>query len=81
MKQKDRRLSAFLRRLAHRIATIFHDFRDTQRRIAVLRASADRYLLRPETPPDTYAEFLFRTSGPLLREPPAAARSRGRSVR
>lgn len=81
MNRADRLLPGFLWRLAHRIAAIVVDCRDAQRRVAVLRASADRYLLHPEVPPDTYAEFLFRTSGPLLREPSAADRSRGQTIR
>jgi hypothetical protein len=81
MTQNDRPLPGFLWRLARRVAAMVVDCRDTQHRAAVLRASADRYLLHPEIPPDTYAEFLFRTSGPLLREPTATARSRGQTVR
>ena len=36
----------------------------------------DRYTARPDAAPDTYAEFLFRTSGLLLHEPSARARAR-----
>jgi hypothetical protein len=81
MTRADQPLPGLLRRLARRIAAIVVACRDTQHRAAVLRASADSYLLHPEMPPDTYAEFLFRTSGPLLREPTAAARSRGQTIR
>ncbi len=68
-------------RLRRRIAAILAECRDTQRRFTVLRASVDRHLAHPDSPPDTYPEFLFRTSGPLLHEPAAAARSRGDVVR
>jgi hypothetical protein len=44
--------------------------------IAVLRTAQDRYLLEPDESPDSYAEFLARTSGVLLHEP--SARFRGR---
>jgi hypothetical protein len=36
--------------------------------------------LDPEAP-ETYQEFLFRTSGPLVHELAAARRSAGRAVR
>lgn len=71
---------ALMRRLARRIAAVMSECRAAQRRAVVLRASADRHLLDPERAPDTYPEFLFRTSGPLLREPAAARRSRGQTV-
>jgi len=77
----DRSPRRFLWRLGRRIAAVVGDCRYTQRRAFVLRASVDRYLLHPDSPPDTYPEFLFRTSGPLLHEPAAAARSRGHTVR
>jgi hypothetical protein len=42
--------------------------------------SPDRYLPHPDTPPDTYSEFLARTRGLLLHEPSARARLAGRVV-
>ncbi len=41
-----------------------------------LATAPDRYLADPDTPPQTYSEFLYRTSGLLHREPSARARSR-----
>jgi hypothetical protein len=41
-----------------------------------LATAPDRYSLNPDRAPDTYAEFLFRTSGLLRHEPPARARVR-----
>jgi len=41
----------------------------------ILRASLDRYTFEPDEPPDTYDEFLARTCGPLLHEPPASRRT------
>jgi hypothetical protein len=74
-------LALAVRRLARRIADVLAECRYSQRRVEVLRASPDRYLLDPGRAPQTYREFLFRTSGPLVREPAAASRSRGHAVR
>ena len=46
-----------------------------------LRLAPDRYLPDSGEAPDDYAEFLFRTSGPLTREPSARKRAAGRSLR
>lgn len=67
-----------LRRLASSIAAAVVEANKAQRRITVLRTAQDRYLLKPDEPPDSYAEFLARTSGVLLHEP--SARNRGRSI-
>jgi hypothetical protein len=66
-----------LARLARRIADIIAECNYAQRRMAALRTTPDRYLTNGDKAPDTYAEFLFRTSGPPLREPPAARRVNG----
>ena len=63
--------------LARRIAAVFAECAEAQRRMAMLRSAPDRYAPRPAKAPDTYAEFLFRTSGVLLHEPPASARKDG----
>ena len=52
-----------------------------QERLGVRRMSYDPYLARPDAPPETYREFLIRTSGPLRHEPSARARLGGRPVR
>jgi hypothetical protein len=72
----DRRITA-LARLARRIADIVAECNYAQRRVAALRTTPDSYVTDKDKAPDTYAEFLFRTSGPLLREPPAARRLNG----
>jgi hypothetical protein len=52
------------------------------RRLAVtLGASTGQHLPHPGSPPDSYAEFLVRTSGPLVGEPSAAERAVGQTVR
>ena len=63
-----------LRRAARRVAAVVAEMNEAQRRMAVLRTAQDRYLLNPNEPPATYDEFLGRTSGQLLHEPPASRR-------
>lgn len=63
-----------LRTLARRVGDLAVECYEAQRRVAALRTSPDRYVLRPDHAPDTYGEFLFRTSGSLVHEPPAAWR-------
>jgi hypothetical protein len=69
-----------LRAILRRVAAVIAECHYAQRRLAQLRASPDRYLARPDLAPDTYQEFLFRTSGPLAHEPSAARRSFGRAI-
>jgi len=76
---RDRRLSrsqndALLSRIARRIRDAFVEWHQAQRRLAELATAPDRYVFRPNKVPDTYEEFLFRTSGLLRREPPARSR-------
>jgi hypothetical protein len=63
--------------LARRIAAVVRECRDAQLRMAAISTATDRFVARPDAAPDTYAEFLFRTSGQLLHEPPARSRARG----
>jgi len=65
-----------LRRLAGKIAAIVAEMNYAQRRMLELRTTQDRYLLQPDEPPASYAEFLARTAGPLLHEPSARRRAR-----
>jgi hypothetical protein len=65
-----------IRRLAGTIAGVVTEYHDVTRRVTQLWLTPDRYLADPHTPPDTYAEFLFRTSGLLAHEPTARARAR-----
>ena len=83
MNSPDSRLSILqsMKGLARRIAAVFAECHEAQRRMTMLRTAPDRYAPRPAKAPDTYAEFLFRTSGALLHEPPASARSRGKTIR
>jgi hypothetical protein len=56
------------------------EFQRQQDRLTAKRLSFDADLVNPATPPDTYAEFLARTRGPLRREPSAASRLAGHGV-
>lgn len=69
-----------LRRLTYRVAATIEEMNYAQRRMVELRLALDGYMIEPGQAPDTYQEFLARTSGlPLLCEP--AARDRGRGQR
>lgn len=69
------------RRLVRRICAVITECNYAQRRMAELATAPDRYLLNPEAAPETYAEFLYRTSGVLRHEPTARARTRTRAIR
>jgi hypothetical protein len=77
----DNGLSGRAKGLIFKIAAIIRECNDAQRRMAQLRSAPDRFARHPDVAPDTYAEFLFRTSAPLQREPSAAARARGAALR
>ena len=70
-----------LRAVARRVAAVIAECHYAQRRLTMLRVSPDRYLVQPQGAPDTYEEFLFRTSGPLAHEPSATGRALGRAIR
>jgi hypothetical protein len=66
-----------LRGLFRRISGVIAECRYAQRRMSALRTAPDRYAREPDAAPDTYAEFLYRTSGVLMHEPSARRRQRG----
>ena len=75
-------LARAVRRAARAVAATVAECNRAQRRMAELRLTPDRFLLDGGTqPPDSYAEFLFRTSGLLAHEPPADKRFPGRPAR
>jgi hypothetical protein len=74
-----RRLAALLRAMG-RFGTGLANFNREQSRLATVSMSQDAYLVFPGTPPDTYAEFLIRTTGPLRHEPSARSRLAGETV-
>lgn len=75
-------LTGAVRRAARAVAATFAECNRAQRRLTELQLSPDRFLMDGGAqPPDTYAEFLFRTSGLLAHEPPADKRFPGRPAR
>ena len=72
------RLGSGLARFGRRIANVVAECNYAQRRLFAITTAPDRYLPDRDKAPDTYAEFLFRTSGGLLHEPTSAQRERGR---
>jgi hypothetical protein len=67
-------------RLLQKITRTIADMNYAQRRVTTLTNAPDRMVPDPGKAPDTYAEFLYRTSGLLLHEPSAAHRAHGRLV-
>jgi hypothetical protein len=67
-------------KVARRISEIISECNAAQRLLTIRRLAYDLTLPRPDEAPDTYAEFLLRTSGPLLHEPSARQRLSGRAV-
>lgn len=65
-----------VRQILRKVSAIHSEFASAQRRLAEISTARDRYMLDPDRPPDTYAEFLNRTAGVLRREPSARARTR-----
>ena len=63
-----------MHQLLHGIGRVFAECAYAQRRMTQLRLAPDRYVLGPSAAPDTYAEFLYRTSGPVRHEPSARDR-------
>jgi hypothetical protein len=64
-----------IRRVALKVRVIVAECAYAQRRMADLASAPDRYMLNPDSAPNTYAEFLFRTSAGLRHEPPASCRT------
>lgn len=63
-------------RAAGVLADAVREMNEAQRLMLVLRTATDRYTANPGAAPDTYDEFLARTSGVLLHEPRARKRVR-----
>ena len=74
--------SQLLRTAALTIASVVSECNRASRVMTQVRLAPDRFLPDSGRAPDDYAEFLFRTSGPLAREPSARQRlAAGRSHR
>jgi hypothetical protein len=64
-------------RIARGIADAVAEDREAQRILFEMRMNLARYVCGPGRTPDTYTDFLFRTSGPLRHEPSARERALG----
>jgi hypothetical protein len=64
-----------VRRVAGKLADAVREMNEAQRLVLALRTGTDRYIENPDAAPDTYDEFLLRTSGALLHERPARKRA------
>jgi len=69
-----------LARFGRRVADVIAECNYAQRRWTTLMTSPDTYRAARDKAPDDYSEFLFRTSGALLREPAADRRTKGQPV-
>jgi hypothetical protein len=69
-----------VRRVVSKLADAVREMNEAQRLMLALRLAPDRYVENPHAAPDTYGEFLARTSGALLHEPPARKRNRKRAL-
>jgi hypothetical protein len=69
-----RRVASVLRHAARTVAATIAECNWAQRRLTELWLSPDRHLNDAHEAPSTYAEFLFRSSGLLIHEPPANKR-------
>lgn len=76
-----RRTAAALWRAARRLGSVLAEMHRQQQRLHKINQSIDHYLPNPDTPPETYREFLARTRGVLLHEPSARARLSGHAIR
>jgi hypothetical protein len=71
-------MKSTVRRAAGKLADAVREMNQAQRLMLVLQNAPDRYVADPGAAPDTYDEFVARTSGPLLHEPSATRRDRAR---
>jgi hypothetical protein len=69
-------MKATVRRVAGKLTDTVREMNEAQRLVLALRTATDRYIENPGAAPDTYAEFLARTSGALMHEPSARKRAR-----
>jgi hypothetical protein len=69
-------MKATVRRVADKVTDAVREMNEAQRMMLALRTATDRYVDNPDAAPDTYEEFLARTSGALLHEPSARRRIR-----
>lgn len=63
-----------LRNAAQALAAAIEECNYARARLTQLQFSPDRHVNDPDEPPASYSEFLFRSSGSLIHEPPARKR-------
>ena len=66
--------------LARQVIRILAECNYATRRMTILRTAPDAYVATRDKAPADYTEFLFRTSGALMREPDARHRADGQLV-
>jgi hypothetical protein len=66
--------------LTRQVTRILAECNYATRRMTILRTAPDAYVLTRDEAPGDYTEFLFRTSGALMREPDARHRADGQLV-
>jgi hypothetical protein len=69
-------MKSALQRAVGKVADAVREMNEAQRLMLVLRTGTEMYAENPDAAPDTYEEFLVRTSGVLLPEPSARKRAR-----
>ena len=72
-------MKSALQRAASKVAETVHEMNEAQRLMLVLNTSPERYARSQGFVPDTYQEFMARTSGVLRHEPSARRRARAAS--
>jgi hypothetical protein len=72
--QRRPKMKTAVRRAADRLTDVVREMNEAQRLMLALRTGVDRWAENPDAAPDTYEEFLARTSGVLLHEAPARKR-------
>ena len=63
-----------VRQITRELLAFLADWAYAQRKLAQLRLAPEQAVFKARVP-QTYAEFLYRTSGVLPHEPPARARA------
>jgi len=61
--------------IARKLLAVWTDWAYAQHRLVELSLSPEHYVFKRKASPQTYAEFLYRTSGVLPHEPSARERA------
>jgi len=69
-----------VRRIMKGIISLAEECSYAQRKLLELRMGPERYVFATFHAPDTFADFLYRTSGMLPHEPSAEERARHKHV-